>query len=429
MNTNDLPSSADSLGSHNQIIPTNDLIYQHSNSSNSTYSDNSNISSPSFQSQPQMEQNDNMVVQSTVLTPQAQTSGISENLLSVNNELLTLLMQINPVNAWTYYLKCHAFNVNQHQLFMLSETMSSRMFEDHELGLWAEFHFSLQQFKLSKQNTNTNFEVEVNSALTPINYSASQNFSSPGLQAISNSQTRRGTGNPNSLLSIISSDRGLYNKAKEENNPDQPKTLSSREENVLLGLIKNHFVQNCSNKMSYEEMESLAQEIQRYFPGEDESTYFKKHWRKFTSKAGDPYERYKASGKLYSKWNNRKEKATSKSATLTSKNTYYTMPIVLNEIPEGERKQALEAFRVNLAANLNYPIYLIMDEWNQTREYRLKYIEKNKNNPRKTCQAWPRYTEKDSHILVSTLFQNYLQNIRSFKLITKILNVFFFYIR
>lgn len=400
--TNNFQNPIYDLGDRHSVFTPDDLSSQHSNPS--TNSDNSDPSQLNFQTQ-LTDPNESLPNQVTTLSLQLQqpqtTANGSDGVLTLNfnNELFTIFMQINPINAWTYYTKCQASQVNHHQLFLLTETMSGRMFEDDEIGLWAEFHSDLQKLKLSKQQNENGCSVGINPGLTPMNTQSSHQLDS---QLASSSQ--KGSGNPNSLLKIISIDQVLYKKALEKNDPAKPKTLSSREENVLLSYIKNHFVLKCCNKMSYEEMESLAQEIQTYFPGEDESTYFKKEIRNYTEKkTGGSYERVKACGKIYSKWNNRREKNPLKPANVSSKDICYTMPIRITEVSGAEKQQALEAIRLNLASNLNYPITMILNEWNETRDCRFECIEKNKKEPGKVFMQWPRYELSDSHILVSIM--------------------------
>lgn len=307
---------------------------------------------------------------------------------------------MNPINALFYYTKCHAHNVNQNQLPKLTEKMLDRMFDDNEIGLWADFWADLQLLKPANQqllNINPPNEQFNNYAsfISQINNIPQPNLPIP-------TANRNIAGNPNSLLSIISTDQALYNKAINSNKDDTPKTLTSTEQGELLSLIKRHFVKNCSNKMSYEDMELISNEIQRHFPGEDEATYYKKELRVFKNPTtGEPFERVRASGKLVSKWNNRRDKDSSRSAKAAVKSVCYTMPIPLSEIAN---KEAQEFIRVNLIANQNYPLNLIIEEWRSSRPLRFQCINDNKKSSEKVFQYWPTYGHADGHILVSFFF-------------------------
>lgn len=298
--------------------------------------------------------------------------------LITNYELYSFLCQINQTNAWLFYKKCEAANVNQFQLLKLTESMLSRMFGDDEIGLLAELNYDLEQYKNIKKAHTTVLPAVMNI----------------DAQFAPRSNTN---GNPNALLNILQRETRLYNKALSNNDDNDSKTLTSRERTTLLSAIQNHFVNNCSNKMTYEDMEALAIDIVKYFPGESQDAYFLKDERIFIDKNGEPYTRKRATGKIVSKWNNRPEKNSSKSSTVTSKDVCYTIPTAAKEI---ENIDQLEIIRLNLIANQNYPIQVILTEWVECRPLRFKCIAENLKFPSKIFRFWPTYTHGDGHILV-----------------------------
>lgn len=298
-------------------------------------------------------------------------------------DLYSLIYKISPINCWIYYKKCEDANVNKSQLLKLTESMLSRMFKDDEIGLLADLHFDLENYKNIKR--------------------ANTVLPTGQIQAVMNTDARFTTrsninGNPNALLNILQRETRLYNKAVQINDDDAPKTLTTRERTVLVCAIQNHFINNCSNKMTYEDMEALAIEIVKYFPGESQDAYFLKDDRTFYDKHGQLCTRKRATGKIASKWNNRSDKESSRSSTVTSKDVCYTIPLAAKEI---ENIDNLEVMRVNLIANQNYPIQVILTEWVESRPLRFKCIVENEKSPAKVFNFWPTYTHGDGHILVS----------------------------
>ncbi|KAL5289763.1 hypothetical protein ACFFRR_009658 [Megaselia abdita] len=152
-------------------------------------------------------------------------------------------------------------------------------------------------------------------------------------------------------------------------------------------------------------MEGIAKQIHKYFPSEDETTYYKKSLQIFKTKNRESMERVRASGKLVSKWNNRHEKETSKCITtnkIEAKNVCYTIPLVVKDISDIDHQ---ELIRLNLIANLNYPIQMILSEWIDSREARFKYIydhKEDKEKASKIFQYWPTYNKSQGHILFFT---------------------------
>lgn len=306
-----------------------------------------------------------------------------------NEELYTICCKMNSTNALIYYNKCLTYRVNQHQLMKLTEKMVDRMFPDEEMGLFADFWTDLNEFKRCNYQPNHQWPNYTNTVPPPL--------------VLTNANVlpvQLHPGNPNSLLNIIASDRLLYLKATQKKVNNQPKTLTAKEESNLLSLIKNHFVNHCSNKMTYEDMEEIAKEIQKYFDGEDETTYFKREVKPYKNEKGVDCERRRAVGKLYSKWNNRAGKESSRSSSKSSTATCYTMPIDSGEI-EPNSRATQQRIRTNLMANQNFAVVHILDEWNQSRELRFDDITKYSKEAKKVYTLWPFYENPEGHILVS----------------------------
>lgn len=299
----------------------------------------------------------------TILSPANHTN--NQNII-FNTKLYNILQSINSKNAELYYSRCHWCGVDETQLSHLTDLQMSRMFSDTQIGLLSEF---------TKDIKNWQNKINCSPSQTEMIPSIHRNYISS---------------NPNSLLAIISSSKALYHKAISDTPSHQLKTLNSREQSVLMDLIRNHFINNCNNNLDYIQMEALSEEIIKYFPGEDKLTYYNKVTR-FSK--GVPIQ--KAIGKLPIKWGNRKDKENKK--TRIEVNHCYTMPLQITDIAnETEQKN----IRLNLMANQSYPVTMIIQEWKMSKELRFKCIQSNKENPQIIFSDWPFYTQPEGYILV-----------------------------
>lgn len=297
---------------------------------------------------------------------------------TMNLALYNILYEMNPENAALYYNKCHFAKVNENQIIKLTEFQISRMFTDSEIGLMADFTYDLNKYKnQGKLCTSNSNPKEIPSALLPTS-----------------------NGNPNCLLKIISSDVALYRKAikRSENND---KTLTPLEESKLLNLIKHHFINRCNKQMSHDDMRLLSEQIEQFFPGESKFTFYKTDYKTVFNKKGEKVQRNRVSGKLVNKWTNRKEKEPRKRQAATD--SYYTMPVIFGDFTDFDHQDRL---RLNLSANQNYPINVILNDWKNCQQLRLQSINKNKEKPGKIFEEWPFYEHGDGHILVSIKKKN-----------------------
>lgn len=306
--------------------------------------------------------------------------------MNLNISLYKILFEMNSINAPLYYNKCHFAKVNEEQIVKLTEFQISRMFADNEIGLMADFIYDLNTFKAKRNiGSKINIPTTIQNKSNMLPYEQFSKYSS--------------SSNPNCLLKIISNDVALYKKTIERSSDDSKKTLTSGEQFTLLNLIKNHFVNRCDKKMTHSDMKLLAEQIEEFFPGEDKQTFFKIERREYFCKEKQKMIiRNRAAGKLVAKWANRREKEP-RQKKVSDQDHYVTIPVIVENISNAEHQEIL---RVNLCANQNYPINVIMDEWKKCQELRLKCISNNKENPHKIFSAWPHYEHGDGHILVST---------------------------
>lgn len=302
-----------------------------------------------------------------------------------DTELFNTLWLINPDNAPAYYDKCQKSGVNGNQLLKITELHMVHMFGQHEIGLLAEFTHDIlkwQKSHTSEMITPTISALRCATTIASLSQVTSVPIALPTQTCPSSS---------NSLLSILSSNKALYNKAISIS-PGKPKTLNSREQGIIMNLISNHFINQCSNKMTYIDMEALADEIVKYFDGEDKGVYFLRSQQTDGSK--------KIKGKIPSKWNNRrqKENPVEKQDEVA---TCYTIPLLIEGIANEEEQSRI---RLNLMANQSYPINMVIDEWKLSRDLRFLTIQQNQNNPAYIFSQWPSYTLPDGYILVSSMF-------------------------
>lgn len=293
-----------------------------------------------------------------------------------NSKLYELLFEINPLNAQAYYDKCVDCGVNELQLMKLTDIHFSKMFCNQEVGLFADFTDDLLKFKAKKLPTDAINQSSLQSpAILPQTPASNDKFS---------------------LLSIISVNKSLVRKALTESTDKSAKKLNQRERTVILDLIRDYFINFRMNKMSYVEMEKLAEEIQRYFPEEEKSAYYQYELKVLKGK-----ERYRATGKIVDKWNNRKERECRRKA-ITMEEMYSDARIKITNI---ENREDQVAMRLNLMAHTNFPIEVVINDWVKSSSLRFEDINSNKNDPTTVFSRWPFYTSNTGVVLVSRYTQ------------------------
>lgn len=330
---------------------------------------------PSADSSTQSSEHNDQLSEITILS-QSPVTNINNQTIIFNTKLYNTLLSINTKNAEIYYSRCHWCGVDETQLPHLTELQMSRMFSDTQIGILSDFTKDIKNWQNKINNSSSQSISE------DIQYLSPPYISSKTKNYISS--------NPNSLLAIISSNKALYQKAISDTSSDHSKTLNSREQSTLMDLIRNHFINNCSNNLDYIQMEALSEEIVKYFPGEDKYVYFNKVTR-FSK--GVPVQ--KVIGKIPIKWGNRRDKENKRMRVEI--NQCYTMPLQVADIAdEAEQKN----IRLNLMANQSYPVTMIIQEWKMSKELRFKCIQDNKEKPYLIFADWPFYTQPEGYILV-----------------------------
>lgn len=298
-----------------------------------------------------------------------------------DHRLYQTLLEIDPENIDFMYKRCKIGKVKHSQLKFLTPLHINMLIPSSEIGIMAEFTFKLDSWK------NSTKVLEIAQQVTDAQANVIQNINRTTV-----------VGNPHSLLNIISVNRGLYLRAINNPEPGQPpKTLNPRECSVLTDLIKNHFINHCNCRMTYDDMERLSEEIVQYFPGEEKFVYFKKEMRIMK----DNSTRFRPTGKLPNKWNNRKERDQNQKRDQIIYEANVTASVAIATI-ENESEQ--DEIKTYLADCLKMKVELILDDWKKSSELRLKFLQANRNNLEKVFQEWPMYTHNEGYVLISEDF-------------------------
>lgn len=292
-----------------------------------------------------------------------------------DHKLYQTLLEIDPDNINYMYKRCKDCKVKYNQLKFLTPLQINLLIPKDNIGIMAEFSFKFDAWKnSSKIMQEAQKAADVHNSI---------------FQSINRNPV---IGNPNSLLNILYSHRGIYLKAINTSEPDAPpKTLTPRECSIVMDLIKNHFVNHVNGRMGYEDMERLADEIVQYFPGEDKFTYFKKEMK--LSKDGP---RYRSSGKIPNKWNNRRERDHQKREVAVF-DANITIPVVVASIENPEEQESIKTM---LADGLKLRIDSILENWKKSSPLRLKFLSENRNCLDRVFQEWPMYGHNDGYILI-----------------------------
>lgn len=294
------------------------------------------------------------------------------NPTTAGNRLFNILLSINLSKAASYFDRCVSCNVDESQLLKLTEYQMSLMFPVDQIGFLADFAQDILKWQASMKQI--------------------PNVDMAGLYGTNNSAPKN-----NTLLSIISNNRSLTSKAL-LNLPDgELKTLNSKERIVMLDLIRDHFVNFCNNKMSYDAMDQIADEICHHFNGEKKILYFNRSIKILKNK-----ERMRASGKLVDKWNNRHEKP--KKVVKSAEELYFTSRISVSSFSGELSIEDQEKIRINFVAKQSTPISIMINDWKRCNELRFKCIEENRKKPGVVFTEWPYYKHKEGFILVSGFY-------------------------
>lgn len=313
------------------------------------------------------------------------TKRLEDDSISARNinehQLYQTLLEIDPENIEYMYNRCKMCRVKHSQLKYLTPLHINMLIPSSEIGIMAEFSFKLDSWKNSTKVMET-----------------AQQISDAEANVLHNFNQKNTVGNPHSLLNIISVNRTLYVRAINSPEPGQPpKTLNPRECTLVMDLIKNHFINNANCRMTHDDMERLSEEIVQHFPGEDKFTYFKKEMRIMK----DNSTRFRPTGKLPNKWNNRKERDQNQKRDQIMYEANFTAPVTITVI-ENEKEQ--EEIKTVLADCLKTRVELILDNWKKSSELRLKFLQANRNNVEKVFHEWPMYSHCEGYVLISEDF-------------------------
>ncbi|KAL5290657.1 hypothetical protein ACFFRR_010178 [Megaselia abdita] len=282
----------------------------------------------------------------------------------IDQDLLNTLVAIYPENADFIYNCLIKYNVKCHQIKYLRDFHLQQMIPIDQMGIMAEFQFKLEQWKLSALDS-----------VASIN--------------ISNSYFGKKT----SLVDIISKNKAISKKVNIS-------SLNEKESKLLLNLVKDHYVNNCDNKMTSEEMERIAKEIEKTFPGEGAEIYFK---RNLIQKKDGTY-KTKSTGRLVSKWSNRSDKETAKKHKLLEESSNIQSEIVVLDVIENEEEQ--KRIQASLKHSTKKPVEMILKDWAMSRELRLKCLIENRSEKNKEVvfSEWPTYQSPEGNILMADDF-------------------------
>lgn len=234
------------------------------------------------------------------------------------NELYSTFLEINPANAKIYFEKCSRFNVTLNHLQKITEQHMSRMFpEDSELGLLIEFSDDIRKWKILHKLESNSDERHFDEQ----NYRQDYSF-----------------------INIISLNIKLKEKATSRVKDGIKKKLTKKDRSIMLTLIVEYFRNFRKDKLSYETMQMLADDIEYYFSEEPATTYF------YFCKSENGKKR--AKGKLFNRWNNRNDREEPKKEKMSKtenklEEIYNTSRLSITNI---NNKQDQEKIKLNLAA-------------------------------------------------------------------------------
>lgn len=293
------------------------------------------------------------------------TASIASNENYIDIELINILHLIDPQNSEFLYPLFVNYNIQNFQIQYLKPSHLLLIFPKDQVGILAEFEFKLERWK---------------STLTPDKTTATVN-------TISKMNA--------TLLEIISVNKNLVSKFNKSQ-------LTPTEVTNMLNIIKDYYVNQCGNSMRVSDMERLANEIALAYPGEFADTYF---IRNLIPQPDGNY-KTKISGRLVFKWTNRNERENTKKKQLLEKNNLNkTEKINILNIQNQESQERIQASLK--ASSGKKPLDMIMKDWANSREIRLKYIVENQNDPVNITKEWPAFLWPEGNILVCKNILNY----------------------
>lgn len=279
-----------------------------------------------------------------------------------DSDLFEKLSVIDPINAGFLYQFFVKFNINHLQIQYLKDFHIQTVIPISHIGVMAEFQHNLEIWKQSEEESSVDV---VDSG-----------------KISGNSKV--------SLLDIISANKNLKSKINKSD-------LNDKEAKCLLTMVRDYYMNHCDNKMSSKEMERIANEIEKYFPGEESKTYYK------TSLLKQANGKFKAkdSGKLVSKWTNRTDKDEAKTKQLLNQcATNQTSAVDIPHIDNEDEQKRIQAALKNCSKK---PLEMILKDWSMCRDIRLRCLLDNKDegNILKIVTEWPPYLWPEGNILVS----------------------------
>lgn len=284
-----------------------------------------------------------------------------------DSNLLEKLTLIDPINAGFLYQFFAKFNVDHLQIQYLKDFHIQTIIPISHIGIMAEFQHN---FEIWKQSDESSVHVV------------------DGRKISRNSKVN--------LLDIISANRNLNSKVNKTD-------LNNKETKCLLAMIRDYYMNNCDNKMSSEEMGSIAKQIEKYFPGEVSNTYYKTSLQKI---ANGKY-KSKDSGSLVSKWTNRPKTEQAKTKVLMGQcATKQTEPLNIPHIENEDEQRRIQAALKNCSKK---PLQMILKDWAMCRDIRLRCLLENKNekNTLKIVTEWPPYIWPEGNILVGCVVMTF----------------------
>lgn len=298
-------------------------------------------------------------------TQSTNTFNILCNEILFDQDLYSTLMEINPENIDLLYKLCINKNIASNQVKYLKDFHIRKLIPEDQLGVMAEFECKLEMWKISKNTTKDDTEI---------------------------CSSRKSKNTSKKLLDIIAVNKNLMSKI---NKPSL--TLTETEIRALVRMIVDHFI-NEYNEFHVSDMESLSLEIAKYFPNEASETYF----QRYLDLQKDGSMKSKVKGKLVSRWtNSRASKETTTKVQSLVNSIKETQTIVINEIVNESQQKSIQA---SLKGQSNLPFEMVMRDWNNSRDLRLKNIIENKSNSSIILKDWPAYSWPEGNILVTICF-------------------------
>lgn len=277
-----------------------------------------------------------------------------------DEDIFNTLESINSTNADMLYPYFVAYNVGHHQIKYLNESNLKTIIPLQQQGFMAEFRHKLEQWKLTQ--------------IDSINLVENSNFAKNSNKC---------------LLDIIQGNKILEKKVNKT-------SLTNNDSKILLNIIKDHYQNNCDNKMRTSDIERLSKEIAIVFPGEKSESYFTRVLTKHVAEDGKVTYKSRPTGTLLFKWNNRALKGAEKKKLLEKGHIEMSVPLMETEIvDENIQANLKEALQKAKQKPLDLP-----RDWASCRQIRIKFLLENQNKPLEILKEWPSYGWPEGNLLV-----------------------------